>query len=137
MQHEEGHSEEGEHDEHRGEVSPREANFILAASGSPMEITVKSIPITLLLPHYVSKWYDLAVFGKLKLSIDFYIDSLTVAMFCMVAVIASCVHFYAMGYMHDELHDFTDPEVTLSSGEKLKRPGRYLPVLPVPFAVLL
>ena len=43
----------------------------------------------------------------------------------MVSLIASCVHFYAMGYMHDELHDFTDPEVTLESGEKLKRPGRY------------
>ena len=75
--------------------------------------------------YYTHDWYNLAVFGKLKLSIGCYIDSLTVAMFCMVSLIASCVHFYAMGYMHDELHDFTDPEVTLSNGEKLKRPGRY------------
>ena len=70
-------------------------------------------------------WYELASFGKLKLTIGYYIDALTVGMFCMVSLIASCVHFYAMGYMHDELHDFTDPEVTLSNGEKLKRPGRY------------
>jgi len=77
-------------------------------------------------PEYVTAdWYELGVFGKLKLTIGYYIDALTVAMFCMVTLIASCVHFYAIGYMHDELHDFTDPEVTLSSGENLKRPGRY------------
>ena len=77
-------------------------------------------------PEYVSgNWYDLGVFGPLKLSIGYYIDALTVSMFCMVSLIASCVHFYAMGYMHDELHDFTDSEVTLTSGEKLHRAGRY------------
>ncbi len=83
-------------------------------------------------PSYYGTWYDLypgaddsGPLGSLKLSISYYIDALTVGMFCMVALIASCVHFYAMGYMHDELHDFTDPEVTLSNGEKLKRPGRY------------
>ncbi|MEM8945577.1 MAG: NADH-quinone oxidoreductase subunit L [Planctomycetota bacterium] len=74
---------------------------------------------------YTADWYELGVFGSLKLSISYYIDALTVGMFCMVSLIASCVHFYAMGYMHDELHDFTDPEVTLSNGENLKRPGRY------------
>jgi len=77
-------------------------------------------------PEYVTDdWYELGAFGKLKLTIGYYIDALTVAMFCMVTLIASCVHFYALGYMHDELHDFTDPEVTLSNGENLKRPGRY------------
>ncbi len=75
--------------------------------------------------YYSGEWYNLCTFGKLKLSIGYYIDALTVGMFCMVSLIASCVHFYAMGYMHDELHDFTDPEVTLSNGEQLKRPGRY------------
>lgn len=74
---------------------------------------------------YSGDWYHLGVFGKLKLSIGYYIDALTVVMFCMVSLIASCVHFYAMGYMHDELHDYTDSEVTLSSGEKLQRAGRY------------
>ena len=74
---------------------------------------------------YFGDWYTLGQFGSLKLTIGYYIDTLTVAMFCMVSLIATCVHFYAMGYMHDELHDFTDPEVTMSDGEKLKRPGRY------------
>src|SRR5687768_7866233 len=46
-------------------------------------------------------------------------------MFCMVTLIATLIHFYAMGYMHDELHDITDHEVHLASGEDLKRPGRY------------
>ena len=75
--------------------------------------------------YYTADWYELGVFGKLRLTISYYIDALTVAMFCMVTLIASCVHFYALGYMHDELHDFTDSEVTLSNGENLKRPGRY------------
>ena len=70
-------------------------------------------------------WYILGQFTHLKLSIGYYIDSLTICMFCMVTFIASCIHFYAQGYMHDELHDFTDPEVTLSDGSKLTRPGRY------------
>ncbi|MEO2049340.1 MAG: proton-conducting transporter membrane subunit, partial [Pirellulales bacterium] len=75
--------------------------------------------------YYAGSWYDLGVFGKLKLSIGYYIDTLTVVMFCMVTLIASCVHLYATGYMHDELHDFTDPEVTLVDGSQLRRKGRY------------
>ena len=74
---------------------------------------------------YAGDWYTLGEFGKLRMSIGYYIDSLTVCMFCMVTLIASCIHFYATGYMHDELHDFTDPEVTMSDGSKLTRPGRY------------
>ena len=74
---------------------------------------------------YTGDWYVLGHFGKLKMSIGYYIDSLTVCMFCMVTLIASCIHFYATGYMHDELHDFTDPEVTMADGSKLTRPGRY------------
>src|SRR5215203_7039863 len=34
-------------------------------------------------------WYSLGVFGKLKLTIGYYIDLLTVTMFCMVTLIAS------------------------------------------------
>ncbi|MBS0209117.1 MAG: NADH-quinone oxidoreductase subunit L [Planctomycetes bacterium] len=34
-------------------------------------------------------------------------------MFTMVTLIASCIHFYAIGYMHDELHPITDTEVLL------------------------
>ena len=63
---------------------------------------------------YSGDWYSLGKFGKLNVTIGYYIDALTVSMFCMVTFIASCIHFYASGYMHDELHDVTDHEVTLS-----------------------
>jgi NADH-quinone oxidoreductase subunit L len=77
-------------------------------------------------PAYVAgDWYTLAAFGPLRISIGYYIDTLTVAMFCVVTLIASCVHIYAFGYMHDELHDVTDREVTLLNGHHLHRPGRF------------
>ena len=46
-------------------------------------------------------------------------------MFCMVTLIASCIHIYAFGYMHDELHEYTDHEVTLADGHHLHRRGRF------------
>ena len=76
-------------------------------------------------PHYTGNYYRLGRFGKLDLSISYYIDSLTVCMFCMVCFIATLIHIYAMGYMHDELHDFEDHEVSLADGGHLVRPGRY------------
>jgi NADH-quinone oxidoreductase subunit L len=74
---------------------------------------------------YTGTFWTLGKFGKLELSISYYVDSLTLVMFCMVTLIASCIHFYAMGYMHDELHDITDKEVKLANGEPLRRPGRF------------
>ena len=76
-------------------------------------------------PAISGDWYVLGEFGKLRMSIGYYIDALTICMFCMVTLIATCIHFYATGYMHDELHDFTDPEVTMADGSNLTRPGRY------------
>ncbi len=68
--------------------------------------------------HYVppmtGEWYVLGEINKtLRMTIGYHIDALTVIMFAMVTLIASCIHFYAMGYMHDELHTITDHEVTL------------------------
>jgi proton-translocating NADH-quinone oxidoreductase chain L len=74
---------------------------------------------------YTGDLYKLAQVGKLKLAISYYIDSLTVLMFTMVTLIASLIHFYAYGYMHDELHEVVDHEVTLSDGHHLHRPGRF------------
>ena len=71
------------------------------------------------------EWYTLYEGGDLKLSIGWYIDALTVLMFVVVTFIATCIHIYASGYMHDELHDVTDHEVTLRSGTHLHRPGRF------------
>jgi proton-translocating NADH-quinone oxidoreductase chain L len=63
---------------------------------------------------YTGPWYTLGqINNTLKLTIGYHIDALTVVMFAMVTLIASCIHFYAMGYMHDELHTITDHEVTL------------------------
>lgn len=70
-------------------------------------------------------WYALGVFGKLQITIGYYIDGLTVAMFTMVTIVATCIHVYSLGYMHEELHEVTDPLVTLSNGEVLKRRGRF------------
>ena len=80
-------------------------------------------------PHlpaaYAGEWYTLYHSGRLRLSIGYYIDSLTVLMFVLVTFIATCIHVYASGYMHDELHDVTDHEVTLSDGHHLHRAGRF------------
>lgn len=76
-------------------------------------------------PAYAGDYYTLGVFGKLRLTIGYYIDSLTVIMFCMVTLIASCIHFYAIGYMHEETdEEVTDHEVTCKDGSHLKRRGR-------------
>ena len=70
-------------------------------------------------------WYTLASFGSLSLTIGYYIDSLTIAMFCMVTLVASCIHVYSLGYMHEELHEVKDPLAKLESGEPLVRRGRF------------
>ncbi len=74
--------------------------------------------------EYSGEWYRLVEFGSLRLAIGYYIDSLTVVMFTMITLIATCIHFYAIGYMHDELHEVTDHEVTVH-GHHLHRPGRF------------
>ena len=48
-------------------------------------------------------YYTLGKFGSLALTIGYYIDSLTLAMFCMVTLISSLIHLYAYKYMDDEL----------------------------------
>lgn len=76
-------------------------------------------------PTISGDWYTLGQFGSLRITIGYYIDALTVAMFAMVTLIATCIHFYAIGYMHDELHEVTDHEVKLANGHHLHRPGRF------------
>ncbi len=76
-------------------------------------------------PALAGDWYTLYEAGRLKLSLGWYIDGLTVLMFVVVTFIASCIHVYATGYMHDELHEVTDHEVHLAGGGHLHRPGRF------------
>jgi len=77
--------------------------------------------------QYVSgSFYELARFGDLRLAIDYYIDSLTLVMFTMVTLIATCIHVFAIGYMDDErTEDHVDHQVQLADGSHLHRPGRY------------
>lgn len=70
-------------------------------------------------------WYTLAEFGSLRLTIGYYIDALTLGMFVMVSLIATCIHVYSFGYMHEELEDVTDSLASTSSGKPLVRPGRF------------
>ena len=75
---------------------------------------------------FSGKFYELARFGNLSVSIDYYIDGLTIAMFCMVTLIATCIHVFATGYMSDELTEhYEDHEVHLPGGRHFHRPGRY------------
>ncbi len=75
-------------------------------------------------PHVAGNWYTFCQFGSLQLSIGYYIDALTVAMFCMVTLIGSCIHIYSFGYMHEELHEVSDPAVRIA-GQPLRRRGRF------------
>lgn len=75
---------------------------------------------------FSGSFYELARFGRLSVSIDYYIDGLTLVMFCMVTLIATCIHVFATGYMSDELtEDYEDHEVHLPGGRHFHRPGRY------------
>ncbi|MEX2317444.1 MAG: NADH-quinone oxidoreductase subunit L [Pirellulales bacterium] len=75
-------------------------------------------------PVITGDWYTLGKFGALRITIGYYIDSLTVLMFFMVTFIATCIHFYSYGYMHEELDEVTDHEVTVH-GHHLHRRGRF------------
>ncbi len=70
-------------------------------------------------------WYVFADFGPLRLTIGYYIDSLTLAMFCMVSLVASCIHVYSIGYMQGELAEVSDLLAPLSDGRPVRRRGRY------------
>ena len=81
-----GHGDEGGHSD--GGEHGHDAH---AAHGGPA-------------PAITGNWYTLANFGPLKLTIGYYVDALTIAMFCMVTLIASCIHIYATGYMLSLIH---------------------------------
>ncbi|MEW4453137.1 NADH-quinone oxidoreductase subunit L [Bremerella sp. JC817] len=73
----------------------------------------------------VGEGYTLARFAGAEVTINYYIDALTIVMFCLVTFIATSIHFYSTGYMHDELHDVVDHEALLANGDSVERPGRF------------
>lgn len=70
-------------------------------------------------------WYALGTFGSLSITIGYYIDSLTIVMFAMVTLVASCIHIYSFGYMHEELEPVYDSLARLADGSPLERRGRF------------
>ncbi len=75
---------------------------------------------------FTGEFYQLARFGSIVVSMDYYIDGLTVLMFVMVTLIATCIHVFATAYMSEELtEDHEDHQVHLSGGRHFHRPGRY------------
>ncbi|MEN6458504.1 MAG: proton-conducting transporter membrane subunit [Thermoguttaceae bacterium] len=76
-------------------------------------------------PHLSDDWYSLGDFGSLRVTVGYYIDSLTLCMFCMVTLVASCIHVYSTGYMHGELHDVFDTFGPTEEGRMIRRRGRY------------
>jgi NADH-quinone oxidoreductase subunit L len=114
-----------EAEEQPDEVAAKPSPFRLAAFQEPHTEEGEHHATNGPPPYIAGDWYTLAQFGPLKLTIGYYIDTLTIVMFSMVSLIASCIHIYATGYMHDELHDVVDHEVTLSSGQHLHRRGRF------------
>jgi NADH-quinone oxidoreductase subunit L len=70
-------------------------------------------------------WYDLGRFGSLRVSVGYYIDGLTLAMFSMVTLVATCIHVYSAGYMHGELSDVFDTLGPDEEGRMVRRRGRY------------
>ena len=105
---------------------PTGDGYAQAAAGAPPGATSHAAhaPGSAAAP-IAGQWYALFDIGALSVAIDYYIDGLTLAMFVMVGVVASCIHVYSFGYMHEELHPVTDPAVMLASGEPLRRPGRF------------
>ncbi|MCP4787988.1 MAG: NADH-quinone oxidoreductase subunit L [Fuerstiella sp.] len=76
--------------------------------------------------EYSGVIYTLGVFGSLEVTLDYYIDSLTLVMFTMVTLIATCIHLFAIGYMSDELtDDYVDHSAHTADGKHVHRPGRF------------
>jgi len=83
-------------------------------------------------PPISGELYTLAEFPTLlaeslplRITIGYYIDALTVAMFAMVTFVATWIHVYSLGYMHEELDEVTDPLVATAEGRPLRRRGRF------------
>ena len=127
------------HDNHgkAGETPPSPAKAPEQPQGllrSGTEFTTASLPLSpedaAAAPRpqtvFSGTLYRLATFGGLQLSLDYYIDSLTLVMFTMVTFIATCIHLFAIGYMSEELtEEYVDHHAHLRNGHHVHRPGRF------------
>ncbi len=122
-QEENGHVEDSHGEAAHSEADAHNHDYAVAAGGEghdDHETAAKGQTV------YSGVLYTLGKFGSLELSIDYYIDSLTLVMFTMVTLIATCIHLFAMGYMSDELTDeYVDHFAHTSDGKHVHRPGRF------------
>jgi len=108
-------------EEHATPDHPADALAATDAAGEPGHAEQATPPAV-----FYGTFYKLGSFGPLTVSLDWYIDSLTLVMFTMVTFIATCIHIFAMGYMHEELtEDYVDHEVHLANHDHFHRPGRF------------
>ena len=126
------HDAHGEHgkDGHAAEPAPQAEHGSVSAQGPYVltaaveEHAAESHPAGPTV--YSGTLYYLARIGSLDISLDYYIDSLTLVMFTMVTFIATCIHLFAMGYMSEELtEEYVDHNAHLSNGHHVHRPGRF------------
>ena len=107
------------------ENAPADAAAAVAGAGHENHSEEVAHPNTSVQKAFSGTFYQLAKFGSLRLSLDWYIDSLTLVMFTMVTFIATCIHIFAIGYMKDELtEEYEDHQVHTSHGH-FTRPGRF------------
>ena len=106
--------------------TPSAASSVVDGDSYPSTADAHDPPVVLGQTVYSGTLYYLAKFGSLDISLDYYIDSLTLVMFTMVTFIATCIHLFAMGYMSEELtEEYVDHHAHLSNGHHVHRPGRF------------
>jgi NADH-quinone oxidoreductase subunit L len=114
------------HPEGADALTPSAADSVVAGDSDPSTADAHDPPVVLGQTVYSGTLYYLAKFGSLDISLDYYIDSLTLVMFTMVTFIATCIHLFAMGYMSEELtEEYVDHHAHLSNGHHVHRPGRF------------
>ena len=118
-EHGDHHATGDAHGENAGHDGHAHGAVVAVAAGSSKDHS--DVPTV-----FSGTYYTLGKFGELEVSLDWYIDSLTITMFVMVTLIATCIHVFAMGYMSDELtEDYEDHQVHGPDGGHFHRPGRF------------
>jgi len=87
--------------------------------------------------HLPSRWAGSIVWASVSpaavsvggpgttLRLGYYIDSLAAVMFLMVTFVATLIHLFSMGYMHDELKPIVEDHQVHTPHGHLHRRGRY------------
>ncbi len=72
------------------------------------------------------EWLRVGMRKSAVLRMGFHVDSLTVIMFFMITFVATLIHLFSIGYMHEELHDPVHDPLAVAPGQPpLHRRGRF------------